>query len=81
MHDIKLKKLLIVLDNLICQRRMTVMLTISRKSGESFKIGDDIEVFVNKTDNEQVKVTISAPKELRILRSELLVSDKIKKDC
>lgn len=52
------------------------MLTISRKSGESFKIGDDIEVFVNKTDNEQVKVTISAPKELKILRSELLRSDK-----
>ena len=55
------------------------MLTISRKSGESFKIGDDIEVFVNKTDNEQVKVTISAPKELKILRTELLKSDKIKK--
>ena len=52
------------------------MLTISRKSGQSFKIGDDIEVFVNKTDNAQVKVTISAPKELKILRSELLKSDK-----
>ena len=57
------------------------MLTISRKSGESFKIGDDIEVFVNKTDNAQVKVTISAPKELKILRTELLKSDKIKKGC
>ena len=55
------------------------MLTISRKSGESFKIGDDIEVFVNKTENEQVKVTISAPKELKILRSELIDSDKLYK--
>ena len=52
------------------------MLTISRKSGQSFKIGDDIEVFVNKTDNEQVKVTISAPKEMKILRTELIDSDK-----
>jgi carbon storage regulator CsrA len=48
------------------------MLCISRKEGESFMIGDDVEVRVTRTDrNGSVHLAIAAPKEVRILRREL----------
>ena len=47
------------------------MLVISRKKGESLLIGDDIEITVVKTDENSVKLSISAPKSVTILRKEL----------
>ncbi|MEG2928889.1 MAG: carbon storage regulator [Oscillospiraceae bacterium] len=47
------------------------MLTLSRKTGESFFIGDDIEVTISDIGFERVKVTIDAPREIKILRKEL----------
>lgn len=47
------------------------MLVISRKKGESLLIGDDIEITVVKTDDNSVKLSISAPKSVTILRKEL----------
>lgn len=47
------------------------MLVISRKKGESLMIGDDIEVTVVKADDGTVKLAISAPKNVSILRKEL----------
>ncbi|MGO5065119.1 carbon storage regulator CsrA [Clostridium sp. LCP25S3_F8] len=47
------------------------MLVITRKKGESFLIGDDIEVTVVKLDDGSVKLAIDAPKKLTILRKEL----------
>lgn len=47
------------------------MLVISRKKGESLLIGDDIEITVMKTDDNSVKLSISAPKSVTILRKEL----------
>ncbi|NFA59954.1 carbon storage regulator CsrA [Clostridium sporogenes] len=47
------------------------MLVITRKKGESFLIGDDIEITVVKLDDGSVKLAIDAPKKITILRKEL----------
>ena len=47
------------------------MLVISRKKGESILLGDDIEITVVKIEEGSVKLSISAPKSVTILRKEL----------
>jgi carbon storage regulator len=47
------------------------LLVISRKKGESLLIGDDIEITVSKIEDGSVKLSISAPKSVTILRKEL----------
>lgn len=47
------------------------MLVIGRKKGESVLIGDDIEVTISKVEDGSVKLAISAPKSVTILRKEL----------
>ncbi len=47
------------------------MLVITRKKGESVIIGDNIEITVAKIEDGSVKLSISAPKEVTILRKEL----------
>jgi carbon storage regulator CsrA len=47
------------------------MLTITRRPGESFSIGDDITIHIDAVRSGQLKVSIAAPKALLILRSEL----------
>lgn len=54
------------------------MLVISRKQGESILIGDDIEIKVSKIEDGNVKLAISAPKEMTILRNEVL--EKVKEE-
>lgn len=46
------------------------MLVITRGKNESIKIGDDIEVTVLRVGN-QIRLGVRAPKEVKILRSEL----------
>lgn len=48
------------------------MLVITRKKGESILIGDDIEITISKVEDGSVKLAIKAPKEMTILRKELL---------
>lgn len=48
------------------------MLVISRKREESLFIGDNIEIKIVKIEENTVKIAIDAPKELKILRKELL---------
>lgn len=48
------------------------MLVITRKKDESLLIGNDIEITVVKIDDGSVKIAISAPKSVTILRKELL---------
>lgn len=50
------------------------MLVLSRKKGQSVIIHDTIEVTVLEVDGDTVKLGISAPKEVSILRKEILVS-------
>lgn len=47
------------------------MLVIGRKKGESVLIGDNIEITVLRVDDGNVKIAISAPKSVVILRKEL----------
>ena len=47
------------------------MLVISRRDQESFSIGDDITVQVLEIKGNQVRIGITAPKSLTILREEL----------
>ncbi|MGC8482830.1 MAG: carbon storage regulator [Thermodesulfobium sp.] len=54
----------------------TLVLVISRKTGQSFIIGDKITVTVVAIDKDVVKIGIDAAKDIKVLRSELV--DKIK---
>jgi len=54
------------------------MLVISRKIDEKIKIGEDIEIIILGIDKNQVKIGIEAPKNISIIRSELL--ENIKKE-
>lgn len=48
------------------------MLILQRKTGESLVIGEDVEVTVMSIEGNRVRLAISAPSEVSILRSELL---------
>lgn len=48
------------------------MLVITRAPGQSFLIGDGIEVTVVEVQEGRVKIGIDAPRDVRILRRELL---------
>ena len=50
------------------------MLVLSRKKGETIMIGNDIELTVLEVLADGVKLGISAPKEVGILRKELFVA-------
>ncbi len=47
------------------------MLVLSRKNGESIRVGDDIEVTVCQISGNRVRLAISAPCHVSIRRSEL----------
>jgi len=47
------------------------MLVLSRKTGESIMIGDQIEVKILSVDGDQVKLGIVAPKSVKVHRSEV----------
>ncbi len=48
------------------------MLVLTRREGEIFKLGDDIEIEILDIKPGVVRVGIRAPKNVRILRSELI---------
>ncbi|MGL5066962.1 MAG: carbon storage regulator CsrA [Sarcina sp.] len=48
------------------------MLVLTRKKGEGILIGDDIEITVTKLDDGTVKLAINAPKNVSIIRKELV---------
>ncbi len=52
------------------------MLVLSRKKGQAVVIHDSIEITVLEVDGDTVKLGISAPKEVPIVRKELLLSVK-----
>ncbi|MGN0349353.1 MAG: carbon storage regulator CsrA [Roseburia sp.] len=47
------------------------MLALTRKKGESLVINNDIEITVLEIRGDQVKIGISAPKEVPIYRKEV----------
>ncbi|NLM22374.1 MAG: carbon storage regulator CsrA [Peptococcaceae bacterium] len=53
------------------------MLVLSRKAGQSILIGHNIEVRIIEIQGDQVKIGINAPKDISILRKELM--DEVRK--
>lgn len=49
------------------------MLALSRKKGEALVVNNDIEITVLEVKGEQVKLGITAPKEVSIYRKEVYV--------
>lgn len=47
------------------------MLVLSRKTGESIMIGDQIELVILGTERDQVKIGIRAPRHLQVFRKEI----------
>ena len=50
------------------------MLVLSRKSNETIKIGNDIELRIIEVKGDTVRIGIDAPKSVDILRGELVQS-------
>ncbi|ETT87873.1 carbon storage regulator CsrA [Viridibacillus sp. FSL R5-0477] len=50
------------------------MLVLTRKTGESIMVGDQIELKVLSVDGDQVKLGIVAPKSVKVHRSEVYQS-------
>ncbi len=48
------------------------MLVLARKTGQSIRIGDDIEVFILDVQGETVRLGINAPRSVRVLRAEVI---------
>ncbi|TYP50920.1 carbon storage regulator CsrA [Thermosediminibacter litoriperuensis] len=47
------------------------MLILSRKTGQSISIGKDITIKILHIEGERVQLGISAPKDMKVLRTEL----------
>jgi carbon storage regulator len=47
------------------------MLILTRKLGESIRIGDDITVLITGVDQNKVKIGITSPRHIQIYREEL----------
>ena len=56
------------------------MLILQRKAGESLLIGNDITVQVVSVDGTRVRLAISAPGDVPILRSELVTAATANRD-
>jgi len=52
------------------------MLVLSRRAGESILIGGEIEIVILGTDGGQVRVGIRAPRDITVLRKELLQEEE-----
>jgi carbon storage regulator len=48
------------------------MLVLSRRVGQAIRVGSDIEIVVLETDGAQVRLGVRAPREIPILRGELV---------
>lgn len=57
------------------------MLVISRKLGESFFVGDDIEIRILSVRSDNIKIGINAPKDVIIARSELIETQKSNREA
>ena len=56
------------------------MLILQRKAGESLLIGEDITVHVVSLDGTRVRLAITAPDDVSILRNELVTATATNRD-
>ncbi len=47
------------------------MLILTRKLGQGFTVGDEVEITITEISGDKVRVGINAPKHIKILRNEL----------
>ena len=52
------------------------MLILTRKSGETITIGEEIQVKVLSIKGGQVRIGIDAPREVNVNREEILLSEE-----
>ncbi len=57
------------------------MLTIRRRCGESILVGDDIEIQVIEVLGNRVKLGITAPRNVLVLRNELRLTEEFNLDA
>ncbi len=55
------------------------MLVITRKTEEGFLIGDNIEITVLEIGKDRIKIGINAPKEVKIVRKEIYMTEEMNK--
>ena len=55
------------------------MLILMRRIGESINIGDEVQVTVLGTKGNQVRIGVSAPKEVPVHRSEIYEKIQLEK--
>ena len=56
------------------------MLILQRKAGEALMIGESVEVRVISVDGTRVRLAISAPEDVPILRTELVTATAANRD-
>lgn len=52
------------------------MLILSRRESERVHLGDDIVLTIVRVNGDKVRIGVEAPAHIKILRTELEVSDK-----
>jgi len=52
------------------------MLVLNRNTHQTIHIGDDIVITLIRAQGQQARIAIEAPKNIKVLRGELLDSDK-----
>jgi len=57
------------------------MLVLHRKKGESLVINDNIKITIVDVSGEKVKIAIEAPKEIPILRTELIIAAETNREA
>ncbi|MEB1806668.1 MAG: carbon storage regulator CsrA [Bacillaceae bacterium] len=50
------------------------MLVLTRKTNQSIKIGDDIEIKILSVEGDQIKLGIEAPRNIEIHRKEIYIA-------
>ena len=50
------------------------MLVLTRREGESFTVGDDVEIEILDIKPGVIRIGIKAPRSVRVMRSELLAA-------
>lgn len=48
------------------------MLVLTRQKNQTIKLGDDVSITIVDIDGDRVRIGIDAPKNLRIMRAEIL---------
>ena len=52
------------------------MLVLTRRRGESVLIGDKVEITIVEIQGDKIKIGVSAPKKIEVLRKELVSQAK-----